>query len=105
MKPYRIRAEARRELRNAAGWYEAQEPGLGIDLLTKFEEKLDFALQAAGAGKLEATTASGAEIRSFRLDRFDRYAIVMATIAGVPTVLAFMHTSRRPQDWRRRAGG
>lgn len=99
---YRIRPEAQRELRDAARWYEELEDGLGIDLLAKFHDKLGFALQAPGAGSLEGTTKSGTEIRSFRLERFKKYAILLAVIDGVPTVLAFKHSSRRPGYWRER---
>ena len=47
-------------------------------------------------------TPGGNEIRRFRLYKFKRYALVMATIDGVPTVLAFQHSSRRPGYWRDR---
>jgi hypothetical protein len=99
---YRIRPEAQRELREAARRYEAKEEGLGIDLLAKFHDKLGFALRSPGAGSLEGTTESGVEIRSFRLERFKKYAIIVAMIDGVPTVLAFKHSSRRPGYWKKR---
>jgi plasmid stabilization system protein ParE len=101
---YRIRPEAKRELRDAARWYEEQEQGLGLELLARFNEKLAFALESPGAGTLEGTTTQGAEVRSFRLARFRRYAILIAAIDGVPTVLAFKHSSRRPGYWKARLG-
>jgi hypothetical protein len=54
------------------------------------------------AGALAGKTPGGSEIRRFRLRRFSRYAILMADIHGVPTVLAFEHSSRRPGYWRER---
>ena len=77
---YRLLPEARRELRDAAR------------------------RRSPGAGSLERTTASGAEIRSFRLERFEKHAILIAVLDGVPTVLAFKHSSRRQGYWGKRLG-
>ena len=53
-------------------------------------------------GALAGSTPGGAEIRRFRLKRFGRYALLLALIDDVPTVLAFEHSSRRPGYWRER---
>jgi toxin ParE1/3/4 len=97
-----ILPEATAELDAAASWYEQQREGLGLELVTEFRERLAFALAMPGTGAPAGHTEGGTEIRRFRLLRFKRYAIMLATIRGVPTVLAFAHSSRRPGYWRDR---
>lgn len=102
MTAHRVVPAALAELDEAAGWYEEQEEGLGIELLEEYRERLAFALKMPSSGALAGTTPRGSEIRRFRLQRFGRYAILIATIEDVPTVLAFEHSSRRPGYWRAR---
>ena len=102
MIPHRILPEALAELDAAAIWYEDRREGLGLELVTEYAKRLDSALQMPQVGTLAGTTSRGNEIRRYRLERFTRYAILMATIDKVPTVLAFEHSSRRPGYWRDR---
>lgn len=102
MKSYEILDEASDDLDAAAVWYEEQRQGLGLELVAEFRERLAFALENPGLGTPRGHTPGGNEIRRFRLSKFKRYAIVMATIDEVPTVLAFEHSSRRPGYWRDR---
>lgn len=103
MTPHRIRAEAAKELAEAAAWYEREAaPGMGAALLEAYEVRLESALQSPGAGALVATTADGTPVRRYRLKRFRRYAILMAELSGIPTVLAFECSSRRPGFWQDR---
>ena len=99
---HRILPEALAELDAAAFWYEDQREGLGHELVVEYQKRLDLALQMPRAGTLAGTTARGNQIRRYRLERFTRYAILMATIDEVPTVLALEHSSRRPGYWRER---
>ena len=75
---------------------------MGLELLAEFEERLRLALQAPTAGKLEATTRGGEDVRAFRLRRFHKYPILLAMIGSVPTVLAFKRSSRGPNYWHDR---
>ena len=59
-------------------------------------------LRLPKSGSLVGETSCGTEIRRFRLKRFRFYAILLASINGIPTVLAFEHSSRRPEYWRDR---
>lgn len=103
MKPYKIRKEAADEIAEAASWYEREAaPGLGADLITEYETRLEAALEVPGAGTIVATTTMGAPVRRYRLKRFKRYTILMAEIDGTPTVLAFECSSRKPGYWRDR---
>lgn len=101
MKSYEILDEASDDLEAAAVWYEEQRQGLGLELVAEFRERQAFALENPRLGTPGGHTPGGNEIRRFRLSKFKRYVIVMATI-DVPTVLAFKHSSRRPGYWRDR---
>jgi len=102
MTAHHILPEALAELDEASTWYEEHEEGLGLDLVGEYRERLAFALKMPQAGALAGSTPGGAEIRRFRLKRFGRYALLLALIDDVPTVLAFEHSSRRPGYWRER---
>jgi hypothetical protein len=103
VKAYKIRREAAQEIAEAAAWYEREAaPGLGADLIVEYEARLEMALALPGAGTIVATTAAGTPVRRYRLERFKRYAILMADIDGHPTVLAFECSSRKPGYWRNR---
>ncbi|MBI2895553.1 MAG: hypothetical protein HYY06_18495 [Deltaproteobacteria bacterium] len=104
MKPHGIVAEALAELDEAAVWYEEQRAGLGAALIAEYRDRLALALEMPKSGSPAGATPGGSEIRRFRLERFSRYAILLATIRGIPTVLAFEHSSRRPGYWRVRLG-
>lgn len=102
MKRFDILDEASDDLDASATWYEEQHAGLGQELVAEFRERLAVALEHPGLGSPAGHTPGGNEIRRFRLLKFRRYTIVMATIDGVPTVLAFEHSSRHPGYWRDR---
>ncbi|MCH9683637.1 MAG: type II toxin-antitoxin system RelE/ParE family toxin [Deltaproteobacteria bacterium] len=102
MSPYEILDEAVADLDGASTWYEEQRRGLGLELVAEFRERVASALEMPGVGSPVGKTPGGNIIRRYRLRRFKRYAILMATIDEVPTVLAFQHSSRRPGYWRDR---
>jgi toxin ParE1/3/4 len=96
---YVIEDAAAVDLQDAVSWYQTQQRGLGDELLLEFGQRLSAALEQPGIGTLAGHTRRGAAIRRYRLHRFSRYAILVAVIDGVPTVLAFEHSSRRPNYW------
>lgn len=101
MIAHRILPEALAELDEAATWYEEQEPGLGMDLVTEYRKRLADALRLPNSGTFAGVTPSGSVIRRFRLQRFSRYAILV--VVGTPsTVVAFEHSSRFPSYWESR---
>lgn len=99
MKPFNIRPEAVDELDDAATWYEEASQGLGSAFLRAYESRLRLALETPTAGTIVGHTAKGQPIRRYRLPRFRRYAILMALIDEVPTVLALSCSSRHPSQW------
>ncbi len=102
MSRFRFLPKALTDLEEAAAWYEDQRPGLGTELFDEFDSCIAGAIETPGTGSLSGTTAQGNQIRRHRLRRFHRYAILLAVIDGVPTVVAFEHSSRRPRYWKDR---
>ncbi|MBL4632344.1 MAG: hypothetical protein JKY56_00640, partial [Kofleriaceae bacterium] len=102
MSHFRLLPEAVIDLQEAAEWYEAQELGLGQELLDEFEHRLNTAIEVPSAGQLSSTTIAGNVIRRYQLDRFHRYAILMAVVECIPTIVAFAHSRRRPKFWDER---
>ena len=102
MKAHRILPEALSELKQASTWYEEQRDGLCLALVAEYRRRLESALARPQAASIAGKTPGGSDIRRFRLEGFRRYAILLATIHGVPTVLAFEHSSRKPGYWRER---
>jgi hypothetical protein len=71
-------------------------------MLEEFERRLAQALDEPGVGSIVRVLATGDELRRYRLRRFQRYAILMVVLDGVPTVVAFEHGRRKPGYWRAR---
>jgi toxin ParE1/3/4 len=102
MTRFRFLPEALTDLEEAGAWYEHQRPGLGAELFDEFDSCIAGAIETPGTGSLSGTTANGNEIRRYRLRRFRRYADLLSVIDGIPTVIAFEHSSRRPRYWKDR---
>ncbi len=104
MTRHDILPQALAELEEATIWYENQEQGLGLELLNDYRDCLDQALTTRGLGSFVGSIQDGTTVRRYRLNRFDRYAIIMTTIQRTPTVIAFEHSSRKPKYWTERIG-
>jgi len=102
MNPFRLLPEALLDLEEAVAWYQDQGHGLAAALLDEFDACVAAAIEDPGIGSMSGTTANGNTIRRYRLRRFHRYAVLMALINEVPTVVAFEHSSRRPVYWNDR---
>jgi plasmid stabilization system protein ParE len=96
-----LSAEARRELREAAAWYETLSLGLGRELLAAARDCFR---------RIEATPSTGSPVEGVReatgarrvlLKRFP-YAIVYVELEAHVRVLAFAHLRRRPGYWKSR---
>lgn len=96
-----LSAEARRELREAAAWYETHSLGLGRELLEAARDCFR---------RIEATPSTGSPAEGVRettgarrvlLKRFP-YAIVYVELEAHVRVLAFAHLRRRPGYWKNR---
>jgi plasmid stabilization system protein ParE len=98
-----LHAEALAELRDAAGWYETQRPGLGDEFVAEVARTLTrIEANAAGFPKWPSVTAAGVTIRRVVVERFP-YAVAFEARGGDAFVLAIAHVRRRPLYWLRRA--
>lgn len=96
MMPLRFHPEALAEADEAAGYYEARKPGLGLD----FRKAIEVAVR-----RIEQTPERWPPLtprtRRFRLRRFP-YAVVYAILPDRISVVAVAHDKRRPGYWKDR---
>lgn len=84
------------DLAEAAGYYEAQSPGLGEDFLTEARRAVDGICAMPGRWvRVEGSVRRGL------LDRFP-FAVFYSHSGEDILVLAVVHTSRHPSTWKRR---
>lgn len=84
---------ARRELIDAAAFYELENPGLGSALLEEVRRTLRTILDHPQAGQLVART-----VRRRLISRFP-YALLYSVKLDRIRVLAVMNLKRRPMYW------
>ncbi|MBD2775095.1 type II toxin-antitoxin system RelE/ParE family toxin [Iningainema tapete] len=97
MKYIVIHTEARKELDGAIAYYEAQNIGLGLDLLTEVEEALRKIQLNPNVGtpyKIEG-------VRRYVIQRFP-YVIFYAELEELIWIIAIAHGKRKPDYWKRR---
>jgi toxin ParE1/3/4 len=99
-KALRIHQLADDELADAASWYEAKQPGLGVSLL----ELIDQAVERIRSGVMPGSPVPGVQRTNAKrvlLRRFP-YSIVFFERDDEIVIVAFAHSSRRPGYWRSR---
>ena len=89
--------EAQREVDEAAGWYEARSPGLGLEFLRAFD-----ATRATIARRPLSFRIVHRQTRRALLRRFP-YAVFFTVISDTLLVQAVVHSRRHPKHWRRRS--
>lgn len=89
------------ELRDAADWYEDQEPGLGEDFLDAVDSAVRQAAQWPGSAPKMRNWDRDPEIRSMRVQVFPYRVLYCATETSL-IVLAYAHIRRRPGYWHPR---
>jgi toxin ParE1/3/4 len=97
MKPVVIHSEAKAELDQAIGFYEARKEGLGAELQCEVEDTI---------AKIQANPALGSpykstEIRFFLVHRFP-FVVYYTETTEVIWVFAIAHGRQKPGYWRRR---
>ena len=91
------------ELDEAMGYYEAERPGLGLELLDAVEETVAFAAEVPAGGERRGRGLQAHEARRFVVKRFP-YLVYVARVGDRREVVAIAHASRRPDYWRDRLG-
>lgn len=95
--PLIVREQAEFDLDETRDWYEDQQADLGEQFLTAVEEAL---LKIRAAPELWAAGYKG--VRRVLLSRFP-YIIYFRLLPTRIEVLAILHGSRDPRQWRERA--
>jgi toxin ParE1/3/4 len=97
----KVSKEAAEELVEAAAWYEAEQPGLGVKLIDAFEH----AIQLLKEPKPPLTPVLGhaAELggKKLILHRFP-FSLIIVQVNKVMNVVAFAHHARKPGYWAER---
>ena len=98
MTAYRIVAEqsVNTDVEAAFDWYQAEQPGLGLDFLQELRATYDRILQ--GPLKYQLLKSG---IRRALTRRFPQ-AVYFAVEGEVIVVVAILHASRNPAEWQRR---
>jgi toxin ParE1/3/4 len=96
--PYRlvIRPEARAEMAEAAGWYDAREQGLGRDFLRAVRAGTDVLRRNPYLYQVVF-----GDMRRALLRRFP-YGIFYEIHGSDVVVLGCMHSARDPDEWQQR---
>lgn len=97
----RFHGAARREIREAARWYEARGAGLGTELIAEIAACLARVADKP-AQFPEVRGAPG--VRRALMRRFP-YVVVFLVYDDIITVLAVAHGRRHPLYWRARGAG
>ena len=94
-----IEAEAEKELKEAADWYNAQKPGLGL----RFARDV-FALMHKAAENPSRFRLVSRLTRQARLPKWHYYSIYFTVRESPPeiVVVAVFHAKRNPEDLRGR---
>jgi plasmid stabilization system protein ParE len=96
MRPVRLLAPARQEIRDAAEYYERRAKGLGVD----FTDKINTAVLDIFKNP-EQWPVIEMNVRRRLISRFP-YCLLYRVDADEVVVLAIMHLSRHPLYWRGR---
>jgi plasmid stabilization system protein ParE len=91
-----VRPEAQTDIREAAGWYEDRESGLGL----RFLREIRTSLQHIAINPLMFPIVE-ADVRRALLHKFP-YSIYFVNEPEAVVVIAVLHQHRRPDTWKSR---
>jgi plasmid stabilization system protein ParE len=91
-----FRAEAERDVFDAALWYEQERAGLGF----RFETEVALVLERLADNPLQFPALERG-IRRAQVDIFP-YAVFFRVDDDIVTVLGVLHLHRHPNAWKRR---
>jgi plasmid stabilization system protein ParE len=92
----RVQPAAATDAAEAAGWYEAQRPELGIEFVLELDAAIERAAQSP-----EAYARQHRDARRVLLRRFP-YAVYFVLEGGVVEIFAVLHQHRAPGRWQSR---
>ena len=92
----RVRLRARRDIQDAASWYEAQQSGLGGEFLDEIEGAFVRISENPKIYPVVHRETSRAVVQRFP------FCIYYRSTGSVVTVVAVMHSSRDPNKWKSR---
>ena len=98
MSVVRLSQEAVDELAEAAAWYGARRPGLGLEFLAEVERILPMVDDSAASFPRLLDLPVDLVIRRALLPRFP-YAVIFMDLQTEVRVLAVAHARRRPGYW------
>ena len=102
MKPYRLHPEVVRDVDDAAGWYEREEPGLGVEFVLAVEAAIDTIARGPRAWRHWPGAPTELAVRRFTMERFP-FLIGYVDEPDEIVVLVVDHGKRRPLHWLKRA--
>lgn len=93
--------EARDELRAARDWYDAEQPGLGEDLIDEVETTVERIVRWPELAPRLLVPDTVLQVRRAPLQRFP-FGLIYVVIDDTLWVIAVAHGRRRPYYWRDR---
>lgn len=102
-KPFRLDADAERELEESVLWYERNRPEFGQELLDEVSAAIDRVRKAPMAFPPAPGVAQRHGARRALVKRFP-YSIVFVDRKDEILVVAIAHAKRRPGYWLGRLG-
>jgi plasmid stabilization system protein ParE len=99
---YRTHPAAEQEAEDAAEWYAARSPALGIEFARQYALAVDWIIDRPQTYPLAEDRPPGVECRNLvRLGRFP-YRVVYAVVGDEIYFVAVAHHHRKPAYWQDR---
>jgi plasmid stabilization system protein ParE len=96
LKRLRVQPLARVDAEEAAAWYDAERPGLGVEFILE----LDLAMEKAAENPSSFAHVAG-PVRRVLMRRFP-YALYFLFDGDEIEIIAILHQARSAQAWKKR---
>ena len=101
MKAFRVEAVAQTEFEEAAGWYEAQRSGLGLDFIAEVDRVLLRIASEESFATAPIATVNGGVVRREFVERFP-YVVLFVETDNERRVIMIRRGNSSPARWRSR---
>jgi toxin ParE1/3/4 len=101
MKQVKIGKDAAQELEEAAAWYESEQKGLGIRLISAFEHGIQLLHEPNPPLIPVQGEAGGKGAKKLILHKFP-FSVIVYEMEDTVAVVALSHHSRKPGYWKLR---